>query len=122
MRKKVLELETTRLERLALVCGSSLNNLHKYYGRVEKILEDLSGGYTRSINLADVTQCLKKLAEAGAVFNIKAARQFLNTLKRHRQADFKGWKATILPLLHHLSTVAGYRLLNGGTQSPVLEA
>lgn len=105
MRKKVLELEITRLERLALECDSSLNNLHKYCGRVERILEDLSGGYTRRITLADVTQCLKKSAEAGTVIDIKAAQQFQNTLELHRQADFEEWKALILPLLVHLNTV-----------------
>lgn len=105
MRKKVLKLETIRLERLALECDSSLNNLHKYCRRVEKILEDLSGKYTKRITLADVTRCLKKSAEAGTIIDIKAAHQFQNTLELHRQADFEEWKALILPLLVHISAV-----------------
>lgn len=105
MRKKMMDLETTRLERLALECDSSLNNLHKYCGRIEKILEDLSGGYTKRITLADVTQCLKKSADAGTIIDIKSAQQFQNTLELHRQADFEEWKALILPLLVHINIV-----------------
>ncbi|MFH2360407.1 hypothetical protein [Klebsiella sp. KE9767] len=103
VRKTELDLETKRLERLALECNSSLNNLHKYCLRVTKILEDLSEKYTKRITLANVTECLKKSAEAGTSFDIEAAQQFQNTLELHRQADFEEWKKLILPLLKHLS-------------------
>ncbi|ELW2864729.1 hypothetical protein QMI71_003027 [Salmonella enterica] len=105
MRKKVLELKTTRLERLALECDSCVNNMHMNCMRIYKIIEDLSGEYTRRITLAEVTLCLKKSADAGTVIDIKAGQQFQNTLEIHRQADFEEWKMLILPLLQHLNKV-----------------
>ncbi|EPW2085715.1 hypothetical protein ACWGTQ_004987, partial [Klebsiella pneumoniae] len=72
MRKKVLELETTKLERLAFECDSCVNNLHMNCMRIYKIIEDLSGEYTKRITLAEVTQCLEKSAEAGTVIDTKA--------------------------------------------------
>ncbi|EPL7539937.1 hypothetical protein WJB51_001163 [Klebsiella pneumoniae] len=89
IRKKALELETVRLERLAVKCDSCLSNLNKYCMRVYKILEDLSGEYSRRITLADVTRCLDESAKAGTVINIDKARRFQNMLEIHRQADFE---------------------------------
>ncbi|HDU4042398.1 TPA: hypothetical protein RFN03_004771 [Klebsiella aerogenes] len=105
IRKKVLELETTKLERLAFECDSCVNNLHMNCMRIYKIIEDLSGEYTKRITLAEVTQCLKKSAEAGTVIDTKAGQQFQNTLELHRQADFEEWKILILPLLLHINKV-----------------
>ncbi|EFC56918.1 hypothetical protein [Enterobacter cancerogenus] len=62
MRKNVLKLETTRLERLAFECDSCVNNLHMNCMRIYKIIEDLSKEYTKRITLAEVTQCLKKIS------------------------------------------------------------
>lgn len=105
IRKKALELETMRLERLAVECDSCLSNLNKYCLRVYKILADLSGDYSRPITLADVTRRLEESAKAGTVINIDRARRFQNTLEMHRQADFEEWKAIILPLLRHIDAV-----------------
>lgn len=105
IRKKALELETVRLERLAVKCDSCLSNLNKYCLRIYNILEDLSGEYSRRITLADVTRCLDESAKAGTVINIDKARRFQNMLEIHRQADFEEWKAIILPLLKHVDAV-----------------
>ncbi len=90
---------------MALECDKCLNNLYMNCMRVHKILEDLSGEYTKRITLAEVTQCLKKSAEAGTVIDIKAGQQFQNTLELHRQADFEEWKTLIHPLLLHINKV-----------------
>lgn len=105
MRKKVLKLKTTRLEQLALECDRCVNNLHIICLKIHKIIEDLSGEYTKRITLAEVTQCLKKSAEAGTVIDIEAGQQFQNTLELHRQTDFGEWKTLIFPLLLHINKV-----------------
>ncbi|HHD7442517.1 TPA: hypothetical protein ACOVFI_001561 [Citrobacter braakii] len=105
MRKKVLKLETKRLERMALECDICVKNLHKECMIIYKIIDDLSVGYTKRITLAEVTQCRKKLGEAGTVFDIKDGQQFQNTLELHRQADFEEWKTLILPLLLHINDI-----------------
>lgn len=105
IRKKALELETMRLERLAVECGSCLSNLNRYCMRVYNILEDLSGEYSKRITLAEVTRCLKESAKAGTFIDIEAVRQFQNTLELHRQANFEEWKEIILPLVVHLDHV-----------------
>jgi len=105
MRKIILTLETTRLERLALEGDCCLKNLHLYCMRVKNILEDLSEEYSKRITLADVTLCLKKSAETGTSVDNKALDQFQNTLELHRKADFQEWKELILPLMVHINVV-----------------
>lgn len=100
IRKKALELEAERLERLAVECHSAVSNLNKYCLRLWGILHDLSDGYSRQITAADLSRCLEDSAKAGAFIDIEAAHQFQNTLELHRQADFEEWKERVIPLLN----------------------
>ncbi|HCE8859300.1 TPA: hypothetical protein NHV36_004522 [Klebsiella michiganensis] len=105
IRKKALELETERMERLAVECHSCLSNLNIYCMNLAKLLHDLSGGYEKAIMLADVTDGLTKSAAAGTRIDFQAVTAFQNTLEFHRPADFEEWKETILKLVLHLEQV-----------------
>ncbi|MCR4458603.1 hypothetical protein [Pseudescherichia sp. L3] len=105
IRKKTLELETVRLERLVLECDSCLRNLNLYCMNVGKLLHDLSKGYEKSITLASVTQGLVKSAGVGIRIDFEAVKAFQITIELHRPADFKEWKRLILPLILHLDHV-----------------
>ncbi|XUA21489.1 hypothetical protein ACQVA2_21950 (plasmid) [Citrobacter sp. OP27] len=104
-RKKVMELETARLERLAVECDSCLRNLNLYCLRVAKLLHDLSDGYNKKITLAELSLGLKKSSKAGIAIDHESARIFQNTLEIHRPADYEEWKGLILPLIKHIDII-----------------
>ncbi len=99
IRKKTLELEAERLVPMAEECDIYLRNLNGYCMRVARLLHDFSDGYKKRVTLADITEGLKKSAEAGTAIDHNAARTFQNTLGLHRSADFAEWKELIVPLV-----------------------
>ncbi|WP_039032643.1 hypothetical protein [Leclercia adecarboxylata] len=100
IRKKALDLETERLERLAVECHCAVSNLHIYCLRLHKTLKDLSKGYSENITAADLSRCL---VESG--IDTENAQRFQNTLELHRPGDFEEWKTRVVPLLEHIHAV-----------------
>lgn len=105
IRKKSIEMETERLERLSVQCDLCLRNINLYCMRLARLLHDLSNGYKKRITLAEVTLGLKKSAEAGTALDLECGRVLQNTLEFHRDTDFQKWKSVMLPLLKHIDNV-----------------
>lgn len=116
-RKKAIELEIERLERLAVECDLVLHNLHKQVLIVNYTLQDFIETSVAEVAHREIHDAIKDYKDAGFSLNFEEMAGYQNGLAFHRPFEFNLWKETVHPLLLHLRKTMKYQpIIAGGEQ------
>lgn len=121
IRKKSLEIQSQKLEQLALECEQLLMNLIRYTLAVRSILHDLSNGLEDGVTQARYAAVIAGYKDSGITIDFDKVIACQNRLEFHRPVEYELWMKTVRPLITQLNETVSWQSHNPQVSAPEKE-